>query len=80
MKRLLYLLLRKDMIRRLRVYHGSQFTNDVLETFGLDRIGVPHMRNPPPPPVRKCKYTAFCIYQYDAGSNCGYIHTCKFKG
>lgn len=29
-----YLLLKKDMIRRLSYKHGEQFIDDVMETFG----------------------------------------------
>lgn len=35
MKRLLYWLLKKDMIRRLSKKHGEQFIDDVMETFGM---------------------------------------------
>jgi hypothetical protein len=35
MKRLLYLMIKKDMIKRLRKKHGTQFTDDVMETFGI---------------------------------------------
>jgi len=31
----LYLILKKDMVRKLRVKHGEQFTDDVMETFGV---------------------------------------------
>jgi len=35
MKRLLYWLLKKDMIKRLKQKHGEQFVDDVMETFGM---------------------------------------------
>jgi hypothetical protein len=35
MKHLLYLILKKDMIKRLRKKHGEQFIDDVMETFGI---------------------------------------------
>lgn len=35
MKRLLYLILKKDMIKKLSLKHGEQFINDVMETFGM---------------------------------------------
>ena len=38
MKRLLYLILRKNIIKRLMEKHGDQFTNDVLKTFELKEI------------------------------------------
>jgi hypothetical protein len=30
-----YLLLKKDMVRRLSEKHGEQFIDDVMETFGM---------------------------------------------
>lgn len=30
-----YLILKKDMVRRLRKKHGEQFIDDVMETFGM---------------------------------------------
>ncbi len=35
MKKLLYLLLKKDMINKLSKKHGTQFVDDVMETFGM---------------------------------------------
>ena len=35
MKKLLYLLLKKDMIKKLRKKHGTQFVDDVMSTFGM---------------------------------------------
>jgi len=35
MKKLLYLILKKDMIKRLSEKHGEQFIDDVMETFGI---------------------------------------------
>jgi hypothetical protein len=35
MKKILYLILKKDMIKKLKVKHGSQFIDDVMETFGM---------------------------------------------
>lgn len=35
MKRLLYLILKKDMIRKLSLKHGTQFVDNVMETFGM---------------------------------------------
>lgn len=35
MKRLLYLLLKKDMIKKLSEKHGTQFVDDVMVTFGM---------------------------------------------
>ena len=35
MKKLLYLLLKKDMIKKLSKKHGTQFVDDVMETFGM---------------------------------------------
>lgn len=34
-KRLLYLILKKDMIKKLDVKHGEQFIDDVMNTFGM---------------------------------------------
>lgn len=35
MKRILYLILKKDMIKKLREKHGSQFVDDVMAAFGM---------------------------------------------
>jgi len=35
MKKLLYLLLKKDMIKKLSLKHGTQFVDDVMSTFGM---------------------------------------------
>jgi hypothetical protein len=35
MKKLLYLLLKKDMINKLSKKHGTQFVDDVMATFGM---------------------------------------------
>lgn len=35
MKRLLYLILKKDMIKKLAKKHGEQFIDDVMETFEM---------------------------------------------
>lgn len=35
MKRLLYLILKKDIIKRLKQKHGEQFIDDVMETLGM---------------------------------------------
>jgi hypothetical protein len=35
MKKLLYLLLKKDMIKKLSKKHGTQFVDDSMETFGI---------------------------------------------
>lgn len=35
MKRILYLLLKNDMIKRLSEKHGEQLIDDVMETFGM---------------------------------------------
>ena len=35
MKKLLYLLLKKDMIKKLSKKHGTQFIDDVMTTFGM---------------------------------------------
>jgi len=35
MKKLLYLFLKKDMIKKLSKKHGGQFIDDVMETFGM---------------------------------------------
>ena len=35
MKKLLYLLLKKDMIKKLSKKHGTQFVDDVMVTFGM---------------------------------------------
>jgi hypothetical protein len=35
MKKLLYLLLKKDMIKKLSKKHGTQFIDDVMATFGM---------------------------------------------
>lgn len=35
MKKLLYLLLKKDMIKKLSKKHGTQFVDDVMATFGM---------------------------------------------
>ena len=35
MRKLLYLLLKKDMIKKLSKKHGTQFVDDVMETFGI---------------------------------------------
>jgi len=35
MKKLLYLILKKDMIKKLRKKHGTQFVDDVMATFGM---------------------------------------------
>lgn len=35
MKKILYLLLKKDMIKRLKQKHGEQFIDDVMATFGM---------------------------------------------
>lgn len=35
MKKLLYKILKKDMIKKLREKHGEQFTDDVMKTFGI---------------------------------------------
>ena len=35
MKKILYLLLKKDMIKKLRKKHGTQFVDDVMFTFGM---------------------------------------------
>jgi hypothetical protein len=34
--KLLYLLLKKDMIKKLSKKHGSQFVDDVMKTFGMN--------------------------------------------
>lgn len=34
-KKLLYRLLKKDMIKKLKKKHGEQFIDDVMETFGV---------------------------------------------
>lgn len=34
-KKLLYLILKKDMVKRLSKKHGEQFIDDVMETFGI---------------------------------------------
>jgi len=36
MKKLLYLLLKKDMIKKLSKKHGTQFVDDIMATFGND--------------------------------------------
>ncbi len=33
--KLLYLILKKDIIKRLRERHGSQFVDNVMETLGM---------------------------------------------
>ncbi len=35
MKKILYLLLKKDMIKKLSKKHGTQFVDDVMATFGM---------------------------------------------
>ena len=35
MKKLLYKILKKDMIKKLSKKHGEQFIDDVMETFGI---------------------------------------------
>ena len=35
MKRILYLILKKDMIKKLSKKHGEQFIDDVMETFEM---------------------------------------------
>ena len=35
MKKLLYLLLKKDMIKKLSKKHGTQFVDDVMATSGM---------------------------------------------
>ena len=35
MKKLLYLFLKKDMIKKLSKKHGTQFVDDVMATFGM---------------------------------------------
>lgn len=35
MKKLLYLLLKKDMIKKLSSRYGSQLVDNVMETFGM---------------------------------------------
>ena len=35
MKKLLYFLLKKDMIKKLSEKHGTQFVDDVMATFGI---------------------------------------------
>jgi hypothetical protein len=35
MKKLLYLLLKKDMIKKLSKKHGTQFVDDVMAIFGI---------------------------------------------
>jgi predicted transcriptional regulator of viral defense system len=35
MKKILYLILKKDMIKKLSKNHGTQFVDDVMETFGI---------------------------------------------
>ena len=35
MKKLLYLLLKKDIIKKLSKKHGTQFVDDVMATFGM---------------------------------------------
>ena len=35
LKKLLYLILKKDMIKKLGVKHGEQFIDDVMNTFGM---------------------------------------------
>jgi len=35
MKKLLYLLLKKDMIKKLSEKHGTQFVDDVMATLGM---------------------------------------------
>lgn len=35
MKKILYLLLKKDMIKKLSKKHGTQFVDNVMATFGM---------------------------------------------
>jgi hypothetical protein len=35
MKKLLYLILKRDMIKKLKEKHGEQFIDDVMSTFGI---------------------------------------------
>jgi hypothetical protein len=35
MKKLLYKILKRDMIKKLSVKHGEQFIDDVMESFGM---------------------------------------------
>jgi hypothetical protein len=35
MKRILYLILKKDMVKKLSKKHGTQFVDDVMATFGM---------------------------------------------
>lgn len=51
MKKILYLILRRDMIRKMEgAYCGNQFIDGVLNIFGLRETGLPKFKNPPPPP------------------------------
>lgn len=58
MKKLLYRILRKDMIRRLKVKHGEQFIEDVMNTFDLP-FSWNKMQNPPEPPKQKGPLTTY---------------------
>lgn len=35
MKKILYLILKKDMIKKLSKKHGTQFVDNVMATFGM---------------------------------------------
>ena len=35
MKKIMYRLLKKDMIKKLSEKHGEQFIDDVMDTFGI---------------------------------------------
>lgn len=39
-KKVLYRILRNDMIEKFRVKHGGEFVNDVLKTFGLKLVPI----------------------------------------
>lgn len=58
MKRLLYLILKKDMIKKLSKLHGEQFIDDVMKTFGvpsnlMDKYNNQHIRYQVPDRIKK---------------------------
>lgn len=87
-KKLLYRILRKDMIRRLKVKHGEQFIEDVMQTFGLP-FNWNEMRTikampewPKDPPESKnlpdCNHNRFCNQQ-TIFQTCKQEAGCNFK-
>ena len=45
-KKLLYIILKKDMVKKLRKKHGEQFVDDVMATFGVPTNLMDKYNNP----------------------------------